>query len=265
MFEPTNPAVTGLTFGGAASDSRRVRGMLEARAIDQVARDARGGEAQKQPAFSVQISDDARRLLQDDDIELEEGEAPPPAADGDEGEAEPADAAGPRNLRGEPMSREQLVDIQRLTVRDREVRSHEAAHVAAARGLAGAVSFEYERGPDGQQYAVGGHVPIDTAEGRTPEETLRKARTIRAASLSPADPSAADRAVAAKAVRMATQAAAEISQARIEGISSAGQPSQAPPPEAQPAEQPQRGDGGVFAGQMRRAAEAYASVAGFSG
>lgn len=104
-------------------------------------------------------------------------------------------------------------EVERLKARDREVRAHEMAHLAAAGSLAtSGASFTYERGPDGVSYAVGGEVGIDTSPGRTPEETLQRARIIRAAAMAPAEPSGQDRAVAAKAAQMESQARAEMVQ-----------------------------------------------------
>lgn len=104
-------------------------------------------------------------------------------------------------------------EVEQLKARDREVRAHEMAHLAAAGSLAtSGASFTYERGPDGVSYAVGGEVGIDTSPGRTPEETLQRARIIRAAAMAPAEPSGQDRAVAAKAAQMESQARAEIVQ-----------------------------------------------------
>lgn len=105
---------------------------------------------------------------------------------------------------------EQQVD--ELKQRDREVRTHEQAHLAAAGPHArGGPTYDYQDGPDGRNYAVGGEVQIDTSpvEG-DPEATIRKAQTIRAASLSPAEPSAQDRAVAAAATQMEAQAQREL-------------------------------------------------------
>ena len=96
--------------------------------------------------------------------------------------------------------------MQELEARDREVRAHEAAHLAAAGGLAmGGANFSLQRGPDGRMYAVGGEVSIDVSEGRTPEETIARAERIRAAALAPAEPSAKDMQVAARATRMAAR------------------------------------------------------------
>ncbi|MDO9104744.1 MAG: putative metalloprotease CJM1_0395 family protein [Methylovulum sp.] len=102
--------------------------------------------------------------------------------------------------------------IQQLKKRDTEVRAHELAHLAAAGGIArSGASFEYQQGPDGISYAVGGEVNIDTsAVAGNPDATLRKAYTIKSAALAPAQPSAQDLQVAASATAMAANAAAEL-------------------------------------------------------
>lgn len=101
--------------------------------------------------------------------------------------------------------------IDKLQQTDRAVRAHEQAHIAAGGGLVrGNASFTYKTGPDGKQYAVGGEVSIDTSPGRTPVESIEKARTIRAAALAPADPSPQDRAVAAQAARIEAEAQQQI-------------------------------------------------------
>lgn len=102
----------------------------------------------------------------------------------------------------------QVEDLQRI---DRNVRAHEAAHQAAAGGLARGLSFSYQQGPDGKQYAVAGEVQIDTApvEGN-PQATIAKAQRIRAAASAPADPSGQDRQVAAQASAMEAQARQEL-------------------------------------------------------
>jgi len=111
------------------------------------------------------------------------------------------------------LSAEALAVIAKLKARDTEVRQHEQAHLAAAGGLArSGATYVYQRGPDGVSYAVGGEVQIDTSPGRTPEETIARARAIAAAALAPADPSGADRAVAAQAQQMVQQALAEQAQ-----------------------------------------------------
>lgn len=103
--------------------------------------------------------------------------------------------------------------LQALQQRDRQVRAHEQAHIAASGGLAnGGATFSYQLGSDGRQYAIGGEVSIDVSPGKTPQETINKAQQIRAAALAPAEPSPQDRAVAAQSVAMEAQARAELAQ-----------------------------------------------------
>jgi hypothetical protein len=101
--------------------------------------------------------------------------------------------------------------LQKLRKRDQEVRAHEAAHKAAGGQYAGSPSFSYQTGPDGQQYAVGGEVPIDLSPVQgDPQATIAKMQQIRAAALAPASPSDADRQVAAKASELQQQARTQL-------------------------------------------------------
>jgi len=113
-------------------------------------------------------------------------------------------------------SEQDLVD--RLKDRDREVRAHEQAHLRAAGSLAqGGPKYDYQTGPDGKRYAVGGSVSIDTSPvPGDPEATRDKARQIKRAALAPAEPSSTDRSVAAKADRLKVRADREIQQERLE-------------------------------------------------
>lgn len=122
-----------------------------------------------------------------------------------------ADKQDGKKLHGNTMLLpEQIKEVEQLKARDREVRAHEMAHLAAAGGLAtSGASYTYQHGPDGVSYAIGGEVTIDTSSGNNPEETIRKAQAIRAAALAPAEPSGQDHAVAAQASQMETQARAE--------------------------------------------------------
>ena len=70
------------------------------------------------------------------------------------------------------LTAEEEEEVRQLRERDREVREHEAAHVAAAGGLAGNPTYTLVSGPDNRQYAVGGEVQIDTSEGVTPRKQL---------------------------------------------------------------------------------------------
>jgi hypothetical protein len=130
--------------------------------------------------------------------------------------------AGPKLDTELTVEEKRIVD--QLRARDQEVRAHEQAHKAAAGNLAkGAPSFEYETGPDGRRYAVGGEVKIDTsAVSGNPEATLRKAQTIRRAANAPRNPSSQDRQVAAQAAQMEAQARQEINRERAEESKEAG-------------------------------------------
>jgi hypothetical protein len=130
------------------------------------------------------------------------------------GEAREAGAgAGAADTLSEAEQRQ----VAELAERDREVRAHEMAHVAAGAGLVTrGASYTYQTGPDGQRYAIGGEVGIDTSPGRSPEESLSKAERIRAAALAPAEPSGQDRQVAAQASRMASDARMEIARREFE-------------------------------------------------
>lgn len=132
-------------------------------------------------------------------------------AQGSESKAGESPSTRTKSSPSNPLSEEDQRRISELQKRDREVRAHEMAHVAAGGSLVlRGASFSYETGPDGQRYAVGGEVTIDTSEGRTPQETIEKAARIRAAALAPADPSPQDREVAAMATRMAMRASMEL-------------------------------------------------------
>ncbi|MBN2035903.1 MAG: hypothetical protein JW768_04100 [Chitinispirillaceae bacterium] len=109
------------------------------------------------------------------------------------------------------LSEEDKREVKELKKRDKEVRAHEAAHVAVGgQYVRGGAQFEYEVGPDGHRYAVGGEVSIDTSPvPGDSQATIRKMQVVKAAALAPADPSAQDRAIAAKASMQASKARAE--------------------------------------------------------
>jgi SprA family protein len=116
------------------------------------------------------------------------------------------------------LNQQEVNQLRELRQRDREVRAHEQAHAAVAGSLAkGGPSFSYQRGADGQLYAIGGEVQIDTsAVADDPEATAEKARQVRRAALAPAQPSQQDRSVAAAASAIEAQARVEIAQQKTE-------------------------------------------------
>ncbi len=148
--------------------------------------------------------------------------------------------------------------LAELKASDAAVRAHEAAHVSAGGSyVRGGASFTYQKGPDGQQYAVGGEVAIDTSPvAGDPQATILKMITVRAAALAPADPSAADRAVAAAASRQESAARLELLAAQREGGEEGGANGEAEAIESVDRERSAEPAGG------RRAAEQFTAEVG---
>lgn len=159
----------------------------------------------------------------------------------DTGEEESTDPSG--------LTEEERAQVEELKQRDREVRAHEQAHAAVGGAYAGSPSYEYESGPDGNRYAVGGEVSIDVSPvSGDPEATIQKMEVVKRAALAPAEPSPQDRAVAAQADQTRLQAQAELQQQRSA--------------EQQAATEGGQGSGtGEPAQQPGRAAGAYAQAA----
>jgi hypothetical protein len=109
------------------------------------------------------------------------------------------------------LSPQEQQEVEELKKRDKQVRQHEAAHMAAGgQYIRGSATYTYQTGPDGKQYAVGGEVSIDMSPvPGDPKATVRKMEKVEAAALAPADPSPEDRAVAAQAAREASEAEQE--------------------------------------------------------
>jgi len=203
---------------------------------------------------SVVLSEESRRLSDregaPDSLDPPQGADPgrgsgddarpgePSSGERSSGEPDPGDparddAASEAESRGaearSELTEEEEREVRELRARDREVRAHENAHKAAAGDLAaGGPVYEYETGPDGRRYAVGGSVDIRIREGRTPEESLRIALRAQRAALAPAQPSAQDRAVAADAAQRATRARQEIAEER-RSERAGGEPQGVPP------------------------------------
>jgi len=115
---------------------------------------------------------------------------------------DPVSPKGEKKL--EERQQQQVKELQQI---DQKVRAHEAAHMAAGGGLIrGGVSFKFETGPDGKQYAVGGEVKLDmSVDPDKPEESIQKLEKVKQAALAPIDPSPQDRSVAANASSMISQ------------------------------------------------------------
>ena len=108
--------------------------------------------------------------------------------------------------------------LSRLRNRDSMVRTHEQSHLAAVDGYArGGPHYNYIMGPDGRLYAVSGSIDVDMSPvPGNPEATIRKARIIRRASLSPLEPSGQDIRLAAQAYRMEMEAQKELGRRKQE-------------------------------------------------
>lgn len=151
------------------------------------------GESQSQSNDVVSISPEGRGLSRDSLSEQN------------------TDTRQKTDEQSQSLSAQDQAKLLRLAQRDTEVRRHEQAHLAAAGGYAtGGPSFTFQKGPDGNSYAVGGEVGIDVAKESTPEATISKMETIQRAALAPAQPSSADRQIAARASVTEAQARQEI-------------------------------------------------------
>lgn len=112
---------------------------------------------------------------------------------------------------------EEQAEVRRLKQRDREVRQHEQAHMAAAgRYAKGGARLSFTTGPDGRQYATGGEVSIDTSAASTPEATIRKMGVVKRAAVAPGQPSAQDRAVFTQAAREESKARSALAKEKRE-------------------------------------------------
>jgi hypothetical protein len=138
-------------------------------------------------------------------------------SDSADGESKPSessdDSQEAKQQESQEKEQEQVEQqqIQQLQQRDVEVKAHEQAHAAVGGTHAGTPNYEYETGPNGKKYAVGGEVSIDVSKEATPEATIRKMQIVQAAALAPAEPSSQDRKVAA-------QAASNIAEAKVESV-----------------------------------------------
>lgn len=136
---------------------------------------------------------------------------PKVGAKADEKAEQKIDHRGEKQSAPGELTEEEADQVRELKARDQEVRRHEQAHAAAGGAHAGAPSYEYQKGPDGQRYAVGGEVPIDVSPvAGDPSATIQKMRQVKAAANAPAQPSGQDRSVAATADAISQRAQAEL-------------------------------------------------------
>ena len=105
----------------------------------------------------------------------------------------------------------QQAQLRELQLRDREIRQNELAHQVVGGRYADLSQLSFERGPDGQLYAISGDVSLDTAPvADDAQATIDKMRVVRAAALAPANPSPEDIRIALEAMRQMLEAQAEL-------------------------------------------------------
>jgi hypothetical protein len=199
--QPTNPfPTTPLKPAGVAASAGTVAALTTAVKSSAMVAGA---------APPVEPSAEPRDAGQDAPERSPDTSAEQTSADGDRASLASIDS-------GEALSEDERAQLEKLEKRDRKVRTHEQAHVAAAGELyRSGPHYTYQTGPDGKRYAVGGSVSIDTSPvPDDPAATIRKAAKIRAAALAPADPSPTDRSIAQKAQRMSSEAQRELAERR---------------------------------------------------
>ncbi|MBF0433044.1 MAG: hypothetical protein HQK83_17305 [Fibrobacteria bacterium] len=159
-----------------------------------------------QDSSSVELSEEGKQLANVEEERQYQGE-------NDKEQSSDTDTSS------QNLTEEEKREVEKLKKRDEEVRQHEQAHVAAAGSYArGGPQFEYTRGPDDKEYAIGGHVNIDSGPiPGDPEATIQKARVVKRAALAPGSPSGEDRNVAAQAARMENEARMELSKQQRAG------------------------------------------------
>lgn len=182
----------------------------------QPSTEAESGTASELQPFKVTISEEALRkagLLKDDPKSKELG------AKKEESKTDSTEKSDSSKMSAQDTRR-----LEYLKSRDREVRTHEQAHVVAGGSLVrGGATFGYATGPDGRLYAVSGEVSIDSsAVDNDPKATISKMSRVIAAALAPAQPSGQDRAVASSATKTQFEAQQELSQQTLKKLQGDG-------------------------------------------
>jgi len=87
--------------------------------------------------------------------------------------------------------------LEKFRNKDAEVKTHEQAHASIGHTTS-PISYNYQQGPDGKMYAVGGSVRLDTSIPDDPKAAAFKLDMIQKAASGVAHPSAADGAIASQ-------------------------------------------------------------------
>ncbi|WP_295509140.1 putative metalloprotease CJM1_0395 family protein [uncultured Pseudoalteromonas sp.] len=174
------------------------------------------GDKTKQPGSEAGTYDAKGRLSEDKVIEERQQGS-------EQGDPEQSEQEQKKEQKVAEQEQQDAEQIKELKARDTEVRIHEQAHATVGGQYAGSPSYEYQRGPDGTNYAVGGEVQIDVAEIKgDPQATIEKMQTVRAAALAPQEPSSADRSIAADATQKLMAAQAELASQSADGDADSG-------------------------------------------
>ncbi len=113
----------------------------------------------------------------------------------------------------------EAAQVNQLSKRDTEVKTHEQAHAAVGGVHAQSPSFTYEKGPDGKRYAVDGEVQIDVSVvNGDAQATLNKMMKVYSAAMAPVQPSMADIRVAAEALQKMNAAREELAIERQQSV-----------------------------------------------
>lgn len=146
--------------------------------------------------------------------ENEDGQQDSPQDDNPSSEQEQSAQGNGSNPSGEELDPQEQADLEvidELKLRDQEVRRHEQAHASAGGAYTGTPRYEFQIGPDGKRYAVGGEVSVDLSPiSGDPRATIEKMRKVRSAALAPAEPSNQDRRVASSANNLILEAQSQL-------------------------------------------------------
>lgn len=211
-FVRKNGATGELSLEIYGSDAR-LANALEQRDMQVRQNEAAKGEAFDDENFIYQEGPDGKRYAV--------GTRPHLVKRDDQPGPERGKGSGAKGTDGRELSQGDEELLQRLQARDAKVRNHEAAHVMAAGGQASLPTYEYQLGPDGKRYAVGGAVNLSILSTGEPEADARQASRALRAALATGEPSAKDIQAAGKAreyMAKAMQKAAEQYAAIRDGI-----------------------------------------------
>lgn len=87
--------------------------------------------------------------------------------------------------------------LDKFRAKDAEIRTHEQTHASIGHTTS-PISYNYQEGPDGKMYAVGGSVRLDTSIPDDPKAAAFKLDMIQKAASGVADASPADRAISSQ-------------------------------------------------------------------